>query len=156
MGQNTPLVFRSGQRPFTHPLLPQRRKDRRVARAVIAPPPSLQKTTPLRKVTDDLQAARHPRVSPQDGSFWLWQTTKGVAISFLDLVRSSRPSWPGEKRVSAAGSLDQASLLGDTTRRAVEVNITCTKSGKPYLAVKVHLLYAAHICSFELSGRGTV
>ena len=121
MGHITPLLFRSGQRPFAHPLLPERRKHKRAAQAVVAPSPSLQKTYPGRKVTDISQLARHPKEVLPDGNKWLWEATKGVAISLCDLVRSSRLPWTGEKQVSATGSLEQASLLGETTKRAVEV-----------------------------------
>ena len=121
MGHNTPLIFRSGQRPFAHPLLPERRQDRLAAQAVIAPSPAPQKTYTGRKVTDNTQSARHSRDVLPDSNAWFWQTTRGAAISLYDLVRSSRLPWTGEKRVSATGSLEQASLLGETTRRAVEV-----------------------------------
>ncbi len=121
MGHNIPVVFRSGHRPFAHPLLPERRHDRQRLHALITHPSPLQNVCVPRKVTDTSQPARLPGDGHQHGGIWLWETTKGAAMALADLVRSSKLSWTGEKRAPAAEGLEPARLLDETSRRALEV-----------------------------------
>lgn len=122
MGQNLPVAFRSGQRPFAHPLLPERTSNKRRCRALITSPSPTHTPYPSQKVTDRPRPARVPQDDEQNGNFWLWEATKGVANNFLDIVRVGRLPWTGETSLPASQKLEKAGLLGDTTRRAVEVH----------------------------------
>jgi hypothetical protein len=94
--------------------------NRCVARALVASPPSPEKTKDGRGASEKPSTLTVKETREENG-IWLWETTKSLAGGLYGLLRIDKLGWSAE---GISNRQEKAELLGDTTQRAVKVYIS--------------------------------